>query len=375
MRMATSFITHDHSFRSDERLPPVPQTAVGGVYELRTNRNPRQTASSSHRRARMPGSGALPRPTATLVHNGGELPTMSPSNALIEGLQLSHVIGEGATSVVYRAVASTDLPYARAHETLAIKIFRSKPTGKQRVRFDRELALGLNMHSPHVVRYRASGTINTLHGEVPYIVMDFVGGCSLSNFVERLQSHSSEQCGPRFRRVFAHLLRALEELHLVGVIHRDLQPGNFRVRDDDSVVLLDLGVSKHLNDETLTSSWEEIGTRRYWAPECVTAEASWGPATDVFMLGSCLVHVLTGRYLFSEARTYPAFYRCLQHFDKYQSVPELEMLPGWLDPVAAGVLRAMVAARPNDRPPIKELLSLVTNLYEYLPQIPGGNAR
>jgi hypothetical protein len=103
----------------------------------------------------------------------------------------------------------------------------------------------------------------------------------------------------------------------------------------------------------------------------VTAEASWGPATDVFMLGSCLVHVLTGQYLFSEERTYAAFYRRLQNFGEDGSPPELGMLPGWLDPVAKGVLRAMVAARPTRRPPIEEMLSLLTNSYEYLAQIRG----
>jgi hypothetical protein len=142
-----------------------------------------------------------------------------------------------------------------------------------------------------------------------------------------------------------------------GLVHRDVQPRN-ALLTNRGAILLDFGTAKLRHDIAITSTWEDVGTRRYWAPECLREDRTkWTEKTDVFMLASCIVHLVTGRYLFHDAENYPAFFDNLRRFENSQcGIPELSAFPADCPELLVRALTLMLAADPQDRPSIENLL-------------------
>ena len=98
----------------------------------------------------------------------------------------------------------------------------------------------------------------------------------------------------RGRKVGAEVASALAAAHAVGIVHRDVKPGNILIAEDGAALISDFGIARALGDATLTSSGMIHGTPAYLAPEVARgSEANF--ASDVFSLGSTLYSALEGR--------------------------------------------------------------------------------
>lgn len=264
---------------------------------------------------------------------------------LSDYLVLHELIAEGATSRVYRGSLTRGTSFGSAGSTVAVKLFRRELEGTTRARFERELAIGMALSSSRLVRYFSYGDYRTFLGTFPFIVMEHIEGETLDNALRRATESEVSLA-------FQQCLEALEVLHSAGVVHRDLQPHNFLLARR-GVVLLDFGVAKYLDQTGGTPEWEEIGTRRYWAPECVlTGCESSDAKTDVFMLASCFVHAVTGRFLFSRANRYPLLFKQLEAHAAATSIriPELDLARKTIPFSAYRLLTGMLSGRPADRP-------------------------
>ena len=94
-----------------------------------------------------------------------------------------------------------------------------------------------------------------------------------------------------YARELAH---ALAIIHTAGVIHRDLKPGNIMLRDDDSIALIDFGISQSLQVRRSPESAGEIpGTPYYMSPEQARGETT-DERSDLYALGVILYQMLTG---------------------------------------------------------------------------------
>ena len=304
-----------------------------------------------------------------------EYPHDVRSNRGIEvepGLTILEPLGEGATSVVYLAKVAPDSRYAAHGEQVAVKLFRRIPTGRHYARFEVELKIGLSLNTERVVRYLGTGTFASALEQRPYIVMELVKGFPLAQSLAALNRLPATTADAKFREILESLLKALSTLHERGIVHRDLQPSNVMIRESGAV-LLDLGISKYLSQEGPTSVWEELGTRRYWAPECLEpTKARWSPATDIFMMGSCLLHCLSGRYLFSEALNYSSFYERLS--SRGSSIPaEFGTLPGWLSEESRLLLFLMLEGDPARRPAVSQLMDIARKDVPHIVAAPGKN--
>ena len=162
-----------------------------------------------------------------------------------------------------------------------------------RNRVIREARITARLHHPNAV---------TLYDVVdqdgyPCLIMQFVPSVSLSNM---LQEQGALPL-PVVSRIGADVASALVAAHGVGIVHRDVKPGNVLLTDDGTATLTDFGISHAVGDITLTATGMVSGTPAFLAPVVARGAESGYPA-DVFSLGSTLYAALEGTPPFGSDR-------------------------------------------------------------------------
>ena len=230
------------------------------------------------------------------AHDGSalELDAATTADALLQTLQppgrtLGHYIlgeplGEGGTSVVYRAHRA-DLGI-----NVAIKILRDAwISPSRRERFLAEQRTHASLTHPAIARLLDA---DTLEDGTPFFVMEYVDGTPITrhcrdralSVVARLQ-------------LFRALCDAVQHAHAHAIVHRDIKPSNVLVTTDGHAKLLDFGIAKHLHEFQSEATLTQVGLRSmtpaYAAPEQIRGEPI-GVYTDVYALGVLLHEMLTG---------------------------------------------------------------------------------
>ncbi|MFI8348872.1 serine/threonine-protein kinase [Streptomyces sp. NPDC085596] len=175
----------------------------------------------------------------------------------------------------------------------------------------------------------------------PWMATLFIPGPTLAEEVKR---NGPMEPG-EVRRLMAGLAEALRDIHRVGVVHRDLKPGNVLLAEDGPKVI-DFGISRPKDSELRTETGKLIGTPPFMAPEQFRRPREVGPAADVFALGSVIVHAAAGRGPFDSDSPYVVAYRVVH------DEPDLTGVPAGLVPL---VLRCL-AKEPDDRPTPDDLM-------------------
>lgn len=178
----------------------------------------------------------------------------------------------------------------------------------------------------------------------PYLVMRYVQGRSLTERVER----NGPVRGEELLALATGLARALVAIHGVGVVHRDLKPGNVLLADGEPVVV-DFGLAQLVDDTRLTATGMLLGTPGYLAPEAL-AGAPAAPAADVHGLGATLVYAATGHPPYGTGPFEVVLSRVMQ------GEPDLDDVPEHL----RTLLRRTLARDPDARPDADELLDALT---------------
>ncbi|MFI6093571.1 protein kinase [Streptomyces sp. NPDC051218] len=132
-----------------------------------------------------------------------------------------------------------------------------------------------------------------------WMVTEYVDGPSLADHV----AQAGPLDVPRVAEIAAQLLDALDAVHAVGALHRDVKPANVLLRPDGRVVLCDFGIATLAGAESLTMPGGVVGSVEYIAPERLTGQ-DVGAASDLFSLGCTLSALLSGNSPF--ARPVPA---------------------------------------------------------------------
>jgi len=126
----------------------------------------------------------------------------------------------------------------------------------------------------------------------PWIVMEYVKGRSLYQVVADegpLEVTTVAQIG-------LSVLAALVAAHRVGVLHRDVKPGNVLITDEHRVVLTDFGLATIVGEPAVTRSGVVIGSPSYMAPERAR-DGEAGPAADPWSLGATLYFAVEGQFI------------------------------------------------------------------------------
>jgi eukaryotic-like serine/threonine-protein kinase len=238
-------------------------------------------------------------------------------------------IAVGATAEVWRA-RDEELDRPVAVKLLHPHLLPDE-TSRRRLEGEARTAASLS-HAGIVEVYDVSAD-----DPAPALVMELVEGESLDARLARE--------GPLPAAEAAHIARAVAEAlyhaHRRGVVHRDVKPSNILLDGDGRARLGDFGIARSLeaSAERLTLTGTVVGTPRYMAPEQLT-DGDVGPRADLYGLGAVLHEMLTGRPPYPE--TSPVALAQAQA----AGPPELPNV----DPTLAAVVRACLAASPEERP-------------------------
>jgi serine/threonine-protein kinase len=205
--------------------------------------------------------------------------------------QLKQRLGSGGMGEVFLA------EHVLLRRPCAIKLIRRERAGnpKNLLRFEREVQATATLTHPNTVEILDYG--HTEDGTF-YYVMEYLPGLSLEQLVSR---H-----GPLPPERAVHLLRqvcgALQEAHAIGLIHRDVQPGNILVCERggrrDVIKLLDFGLVQVAGLEQaeprLTQEGAIAGTPAYMSPEQAAGKPELDARSDIYSLGAVAYFLLTG---------------------------------------------------------------------------------
>jgi serine/threonine protein kinase/Tol biopolymer transport system component len=129
-----------------------------------------------------------------------------------------------------------------------------------------------------------------------YLIMELVEGPTLAEIIER----GGPVPGPQVAAFGLQLLSVLDAAHALGVVHRDIKPGNIIIAAGQAK-LTDFGIAHSVGDPRLTRTGV-MGTQAYLAPELFES-APITPAADLWSLGVTLCHAAEGRGPFERATT------------------------------------------------------------------------
>jgi serine/threonine protein kinase len=184
-------------------------------------------------------------------------------------------------------------------QKVAVKTYEKSKTkdSSQWKRVQQEVRLMERLNCQHCIRmFEVMETPKRVH-----IVMDVAEGGSLCSYIkQRKRLHEDEA-----RHVFCQLSKAVEYMHSLNIIHRDIKLENVLVDRNRNMKLIDYGFSVYVRDKKLHIF---CGTPSYMAPEIVQRREYWGKPVDVWSLGVLLYACLCGCFPFT-ARNYPDLYK------------------------------------------------------------------
>ena len=260
------------------------------------------------------------------------------AGAVVPGYSLKRLIGEGGMALVYLAERLQD------GEEVVLKILREELSESEdfRRRFLRESRYAAALDHPNVVKVFEAGEA----GDALYMAMQYVEGSDLYGLLEQGTLEAATAVA-----ILAQVGAALDAAHLIGLVHRDVKPGNVLIasagdRRAPPCFLTDFGLSAQRTKDSraLTTAGSFVGTIAYTAPEQMIGPEA-GAAADVYSLGCVLFECLAGKPPFegSELEVMQA------HIES--APPKLSKKRSPLPPEIDVVIQRAMAKEPGERYP------------------------
>ncbi|MFE2935340.1 serine/threonine-protein kinase [Streptomyces sp. NPDC059278] len=270
--------------------------------------------------------------------------------AEIGGYPLEARLGSGGMGTVFLARTSSGRP-------VAIKLIHQQFAGDDefRIRFRQEVAAARRVSGA----FTAAVVDAAPDAEQPWMATTYIEGHTLAQHI----AAEGPLNGAELRRLAIGLAEALRDIHRVGVVHRDLKPSNV-VLSPEGPRVIDFGISRAADQQTLTMTGRVIGTPPFMSPEQLQAPRGVGPRSDVFSLGTLLVYAATGHGPFDADSPYITAYQVVH------DEPSLDAVPTAL----RVVVEPCLAKEPEGRPSADELLVLLRDLPTDLGETGGTDA-
>ncbi|MBL9094370.1 MAG: serine/threonine-protein kinase, partial [Planctomycetaceae bacterium] len=241
-------------------------------------------------------------------------------------------IGAGGMGKVYKA------QHRRMKRIVALKVMSSAAMQDDAAvkRFQREVEAAARLEHPNIVTAYDSGEV----GKVKYLVMQFVDGGDLSDFVKKN--------GPLpIEAAVDYVLQAARGLafaHAAGVVHRDIKPANLLLDKKGVVKILDMGLARIEDGDGLTATEQVMGTVDYMSPEQAAETKNADARSDIYSLGCTLWYLLSAKKLFDGDTMIS---RLMKHRDA--EPPSLVKTRDDASWPLEQAFHKMIAKRPQDR--------------------------
>ncbi len=246
----------------------------------------RRSGRVSSAAKRRPKSPAAPVDSKTRPRTGPHIP----------GYDIQEELGRGGMGVVYRAVQKS------SGRVLALKVIKPAiAAGVEQMRlFVREASILSQLNHKHIIRFVGMGIVE---GEF-FVATEYIDVVPLHRILDEqpLTYRVKVVCG-----IACHVLEALKYAHDLGLVHRDIKPGNIllsRAGHKLDAKLADFGLAKNYEDagfSDMTADGDLRGSPVYMAPEQVNNARYAKPACDLYSLGVTMYEMLSGRLPFENS--------------------------------------------------------------------------
>lgn len=291
------------------------------------------------------------------------MPNRENGRDRIGDYRLLQKLGEGAAGEVHLATPIEDKSFAKPGEPVALKLYKDTilQHKNQRERIQREFKVGSSISHPNLARIYDIGDLTK---EQPYLVMEYVDGVPLSDWIHMFHPIA----GSLLIRIVKQLVEGVRELHAKDIIHRDLKPANVMISSSFDARIMDFGVV-HITTEThLTDRDKFVGTIRNASPEFLR-NRNYDKRTDLYSLGTVIYTLLYGEDIFAEENQFVRLADAVEH-----TSPRFDANSAGRDQVCIGLLdltQSLLKKNPGERPQsIDEVSQRVEQIGHLVKDIP-----
>lgn len=205
--------------------------------------------------------------------------------------QIQGELGRGGMATVYRALDE------KFNTWVAIKVLNQEFVFNQNIRkrFLSEARSMYRMSHPNIIK--VTDLID--EDENVALVMEFVNGETLKQYMDRKGRLSNEEIS----FILSQMLDAVGYVHEQNLIHRDLKPSNFMIDNAGNIKLMDFGIAKHTDSNSIeltqTGTGVQMGTPVYMSPEQIIETKSVTNQSDIYSLGVIVWQLASGEKLYS----------------------------------------------------------------------------
>ncbi|SYZ32659.1 Serine/threonine-protein kinase PrkC [Propionibacterium australiense] len=274
-----------------------------------------------------------------MTRNGTTDPLVG--HVLDDRYEILQRLARGGMATVYRA---QDLRLGRI---VAVKVMHDDLDEAQGTdfarKFDREARAAAALTDSHVVGVFDQG----IDDGRPYIVMEFIEGCTLRNLITREAPFDPE----RALSLIEPIAAALAAAHESGLVHRDVKPENVLIGNKGQIKVADFGLARAASAKTITvAKGNVIGTVSYLPPEIV-AQTHADARSDIYSTGIVLYELLTGEKPYTGENLQVAY----AHVNKSVPAPSQTLrrnghapVPDYVDALVLACTRRDPDRRPAD---------------------------
>ncbi|MFF4306197.1 protein kinase [Streptomyces sp. NPDC001601] len=283
--------------------------------------------------------------------------------------QLRDLLGEGGMASVHLAYDSV-LDRQVAIKTLHTELGREQAF---RERFRREAQAVAKLTHTNIVSVFDTGEDALDGSTMPYIVMEYVEGNPLGSVLDEDVRQYGAMPADKALKITADVLAALEISHEMGLVHRDIKPGNVMMTKRGVVKVMDFGIARAMQSgvTSMTQTGMVVGTPQYLSPEQALGRGV-DARSDLYSVGIMLFQLVTGRLPFDADSPLAIAYAHVQEEPVAPSSVN-RALPPAVDALVARALKK----NPNERFPTAEsmrdeCLRVAASLQPAAPSIVPG---
>ena len=223
-----------------------------------------------------------PEVTETLQTPIQELTTGS---AFAGRYQIIEELGKGGMGKVYKVFDQ------EVQAKMALKLIKPEVSADKNTidRFRNELKIARDISHKNICRMYDLGRESGNY----FITMEYVSGEDLKSFIRRAR----QLVVGTAIFIAKQVCDGLAEAHRVGVVHRDLKPGNIMIDKEGNAKIMDFGIARSISVKGITGAGVMIGTPEYMSPEQVEGKEV-DTRSDIYSLGIILYEMLTGQVPF-----------------------------------------------------------------------------